>query len=303
MWGGIIGDDGIEGIVLGQGNATGEAYLEVQRTALALRDRGVVLAVSSKNDDATARLPFRGHTEMLLQEDHIAVFQANWDDKATNIAAIASALSLGTDAMVFLDDNPVERGLIRKSLPEVAVPELPPDPAYYARTLSAAGYFEGIAFSTEDAARGDAYQANARRVELRERVGDLEGYLASLEMQIDFRPFDAPGRARIAQLVNKSNQFNLTTRRYNEAEIAAIASDPACFTLQVRLVDTFGDNGMIGVNVCREISAAEWEIDTWLMSCRVLGRRVEQMVLREILQHARGRGVERIAGPPSALST
>jgi FkbH-like protein len=296
VWGGIIGDDGIEGIVLGQGNATGEAYLEVQRTALALRDRGVVLAVSSKNDDATARLPFRGHTEMLLQEDHIAVFQANWDDKATNIAAIASALSLGTDAMVFLDDNPVERGLIRKSLPEVAVPELPPDPAYYARTLSAAGYFEGIAFSTEDAARGDAYQANARRVELRERVGDLEGYLASLEMQIDFRPFDAPGRARIAQLVNKSNQFNLTTRRYNEAEIAAIASDPACFTLQVRLVDTFGDNGMIGVNVCREISAAEWEIDTWLMSCRVLGRRVEQMVLREILQHARGRGVERVIG-------
>lgn len=296
VWGGIIGDDGIEGIVLGQGDATGEAYLEVQRAALALRDRGVVLAVSSKNDDATARLPFRGHAEMLLQENHIAVFQANWDDKATNIAAIASALSLGTDAMVFLDDNPVERGFIRQSLPDVAVPELPSDPALYARTLAAAGYFESIAFSTEDASRGDSYQANARRVELQEQIGDLDAYLASLGMQIDFRPFDAPGRARIAQLINKSNQFNLTTRRYSEAEIAGLEADPDCFTLQVRLFDTFGDNGMISVVVCRSVSPSDWEIDTWLMSCRVLGRRVEQMVLREILDHARTRSVRRLIG-------
>jgi FkbH-like protein len=299
VWGGVIGDDGLEGIVIGQGDATGEAYLDVQRAALALRDRGVVLAVSSKNNDDTARSAFLKHPEMLLREDHIAVFQANWNDKATNIAAIAEELSLGVDSMVFLDDNPVERGLIREMLPDVAVPELPEDPALYARTLAAAGYFEAVAFSEEDRKRAEFYQGNARRVALQNQVGDLDSYLASLNMEIGFRPFDATGRSRIAQLINKSNQFNLTTRRYTEADVAAFEADPTNFTLQVRLLDAFGDNGMISVIVCRERSDAsnkQWEIDTWLMSCRVLGRRVEQMVLREILHHARAHGVRRLLG-------
>jgi len=146
LWGGVIGDDGLEGIQIAQGDATGEAYLEVQRLALSLRSRGVVLAVSSKNTDEIARKPFLEHKEMLLKLDHIAVFQANWNDKATNIKAIADELSLGMESMAFLDDNPVERGLVRQMLPEVAVPELPPDPALYARTLSAAGYFETTRF-------------------------------------------------------------------------------------------------------------------------------------------------------------
>jgi len=250
--GGIIGDDGIEGIVLGrQRNRRGLS--RVQRTALALRDRGVVLAVSSKNDDATARLPFRGHTEMLLQEDHIAVFQANWDDKATNIAAIASALSLGTDAMVFLDDNPVERGLIRKSLPEVAVPELPPDPAYYARTLSAAGYFE----VSHSRPRTPPVATPIKPTPAASSSASGSGISKATSLARDADRFPALRRTgtradRAAR--QQVESVNLTTRRYNEAEIAAIASDPACFTLQVRLVDTFGDNGMIGVNVCREIS-------------------------------------------------
>jgi FkbH-like protein len=296
VWGGVIGDDGLEGILLGQGDATGEAHLEVQRMALALRDRGIVLAVSSKNNDETARSVFRKHPEMLLRENHIAVFQANWNDKATNIAAIAAELSLGIDAMVFLDDNPVERGLVREMLPEVAVPELPDDPALYARTLAAAGYFESLAFSEEDRQRADFYQNNARRAALQSQVGDIESYLASLQMEISFQPFDATGRSRIAQLINKSNQFNLTTRRYTENDVAAFEADARCFTLQMRLRDTFGDNGMIGVVICRERSREEWEIDTWLMSCRVLGRRVEQMVLREIIHHARQHGVLRLIG-------
>ena len=218
VWGGVIGDDGLEGIVIGQGDATGEAYLDVQRTALALRERGVVLAVASKNSDEIARSVFREHPEMLLRENHIAVFQANWNDKATNISAIANELALGIEAMVFLDDNPVERGLIREMLPQVAVPELPDDPALYARTLAAAGYFEAIAFSEEDRQRAEFYQDNARRVTLQKQAGDVDAYLVSLNMRIDFRPFDATGRSRIAQLINKSNQFNLTTRRYTEAE-------------------------------------------------------------------------------------
>ncbi|HEV3156200.1 MAG TPA: HAD-IIIC family phosphatase [Candidatus Baltobacteraceae bacterium] len=296
LWGGIIGDDGLEGIVIGQGNATGEAHLEVQRTALALRNRGVVLAVSSKNADEVARKAFTDHPEMILREEHIAVFQANWSDKATNLSAIAAELALGIDSLVFLDDNPVERALIRQMLPQVAVPELPEDPALYARTLTAAGYFEAITFSEEDRRRAEFYQGNARRAALRQQVGDMESYLASLEMEIVFSPFDATGRSRITQLINKSNQFNLTTRRYTESEVAALENDPRIFTLQVRLIDSFGDNGMISVIVCHERSSSEWEIDTWLMSCRVLGRRVEHMVLREILLHARTRGVQRLIG-------
>ncbi|MGD0428291.1 MAG: HAD-IIIC family phosphatase [Candidatus Acidiferrales bacterium] len=296
VWGGVIGDDGLEGIQCAQGDATGEAHLSVQRLALDLRERGVILAVSSKNEDEIARLPFRKHPEMLLKEEHIAVFQANWNDKATNITAIAKELSLGLDSVVFLDDNPVERNLVRQLLPAVAVPELPADPALYARTLAAAGYFESISFSAEDVSRARFYQDNAKRVGLQNLVGDLDAYLASLQMEITFQPFDEIGRARITQLINKSNQYNLTTKRYTEPEVAAAQDDPQYFTLQVRLSDTFGDNGMISVVICRRQSHSEWEIDTWLMSCRVLGRGVEQMVLREILEHARRNGIRKLFG-------
>jgi FkbH-like protein len=296
VWGGVIGDDGLEGIQCAQGDPTGEAYLSVQRLALELRARGIALAVSSKNDDEVARLPFRKHQEMLLKEEHIAVFQANWNDKATNIKAIASELSLGTDTIVFLDDNPVERNLVRQMLPEIAVPELPTDPALYARTLTAAGYFDTVVFSDEDLKRADFYQDNAKRVELQKQAGDLEAYLTTLNMRITFQPFDDTGRARITQLINKSNQFNLTTKRYTEADVAAAACDASCFTLQVRLSDTFGDNGMISVVICRTQSQTVWEIDTWLMSCRVLGRRVEQMVLKQIIERAAARRVRHLIG-------
>lgn len=293
LWGGVIGDDGLEGIVVAQGDATGEAFLSVQRLAVELRARGVVLAVCSKNDDPVARAGFT-HPEMLLKVDQIAVFQANWNDKATNIKAIADELSLGVDSMVFLDDNPVERGLVREILPEVAVPELPDDPALYARTLAAAGYFEAITYSAEDRARADFYQDNARRVALQKQAGDVDAYLASLDMTITFQPFDATGRSRISQLINKSNQFNLTTRRYTEVDVAAAEAE--AFTLQVRLADRFGDNGMISVIICRDAGPATWEIDTWLMSCRVLGRGVEAMVLREIIAHAREHGIDALVG-------
>jgi FkbH-like protein len=295
LWGGVIGDDGIEGIIIGQGDATGEAYLSVQHAALSLRDRGIVLAVSSKNDDAVARLPFKIHPEMALREEHIAVFQANWNDKASNIKAIAEELSLGLDAMVFLDDNPAERGLVRLLLPQVAVPELPEDPSLYARTLMASGYFAAIAFSTEDRDRADFYRGNALRIALQKQAGDVDAYLASLEMVISFRPFDDLGRARIAQLINKSNQFNLTTRRYTEAEVRDVARDPDYYTLQVGLTDIYGNNGMISVVICQR-KGDDWYVDTWLMSCRVLGRRVENAILREILGEARRRGIHRIIG-------
>jgi FkbH-like protein len=296
VWGGVIGDDGLEGIELAEGDASGEAYRAVQQMALALRERGVVLAVCSKNEDEIARLPFRKHPEMLLRENHIAVFQANWNDKPTNIRAIAKELSLGLESMVFLDDNPAERAHVRQVLPDVAVPELPADPALYARTLLAAGYFEAVVFSQEDLGRAKFYQENARRVELQRQRGDLNDYLRSLNMEITLRAFDATGRSRITQLINKSNQYNLTTRRYTEAEVADMENDRACFTLQVRLSDIFGDNGMISVVICREDIPGEWGIDTWLMSCRVLGRRVEHMVLQYITEQAKKRGIGKLKG-------
>jgi len=296
VWGGVIGDDGLEGIKIAQGDATGEAHLAVQRLALDLRQRGIVLAVSSKNTDEVARTPFEKHPEMLLKLDHIAVFQANWNDKATNIQAIAEELSLGLDSMVFLDDNPVERGLVRKLLPQVAVPELPEGPAYYVRTLTAGGYFEAVTFATEDLKRAGFYQDNAKRASLQKQVGGVDAYLASLDMTITFQPFDATGRARIVQLINKSNQYNLTTRRYTDPEVTAAENDSEVFTLQVRLADIFGDNGMISVIICRPGGDGIWDIDTWLMSCRVLGRKVEHMVLREILGHAKAAGIQKITG-------
>ena len=296
VWGGVIGDDGLEGIKIAQGDATGEAHLAVQRLALDLRSRGIVLAVSSKNTDEVARTPFEQHPEMLLKLDHIAVFQANWNDKATNISAIVEELNLGIDSVVFLDDNPVERGLVRKLLPQVAVPELPEDPAYYARTLTAAGYFEAVAFASEDLKRAGFYQDNAKRANLQKQVGGVDAYLASLDMTITFQPFDATGRARIVQLINKSNQYNLTTIRYTDPEVAAAENDPEVLTLQVRLADIFGDNGMISVIICRPDGPGVWAVDTWLMSCRVLGRKVEHMVLRHILEQARIAGVHTIKG-------
>jgi FkbH-like protein len=295
IWGGVIGDDGLAGIVLGQGDPVGEAYLAIQATALSLRERGVILAVSSKNEDAIARSPFREHPEMLLREEHIAAFQANWQDKASNLRAVASVLDIGIDALVLLDDSPAERAQVREALPEVGVPELPAEPELFVPTLLAAGYFEAVQFTAEDRERAAQYQVNAARAALLESATDLTQHLASLEMVADAAPFNEIGRARITQLINKTNQFNLTTRRRTEAEVAALERDPGSLTLQVRLKDRFGDNGMICVVICTK-AEAEWRIDTWLMSCRVLNRGVEQAVLNLLVDLARRGGATKLVG-------
>lgn len=295
LWGGVIGDDGLEGIAVDQGDARGEAHRAVQSAALDLRRRGIVLAVCSKNDDHTARLPFRQHPGMILKEEDFAVFIANWEDKASNLERIAQRLDIGLDALVFLDDNPVERAQVRQALPAVAVPELDADPSSYVRTLMLGGYFESAAFTPEDLARADQYQGNAHRAELLEGSRDLGQFLQSLEMAIQFAPFHAQGRKRITQLINKTNQFNVTTRRYTEAQVAAMETSPDHFTLQVGLVDRFGDNGMICAVICHRRSD-EWEIDSWLMSCRVLNRKVEEAVCNRVAHAAIAAGARRLVG-------
>ncbi|OAN49235.1 hypothetical protein A6A04_03730 [Paramagnetospirillum marisnigri] len=295
VWGGVIGDDGLNGIVLGNGSAVGEAHLDVQRLALALRARGIVLAVSSKNDHDVALQPFRDHPDMLLRENHIAVFQANWTDKASNLEAIAHKLTIGIDSLVLLDDNPAERAQVRQALPMVGVPELPPDPALYSRTLQDAGYFDTVSFVAEDGQRAEQYTANAKRVELQKSNHDLDGYLRSLDMVATCGSFSPLVRARVSQLINKSNQFNLTTRRYTELDVADMEDDPAIYGQQIRLSDAFGDNGIICVIICK-ITPEAWDIDTWLMSCRVLGRGVERFILNRIANAARAAGAKRLDG-------
>jgi FkbH-like protein len=297
LWGGVIGDDGMEGIVVGQGSAVGEAHLAVQQYARTLKARGVILAVSSKNEDAVARQPFRDHPDMLLSESDIAIFQANWLDKASNLEAIAKSLNIGLDALVLLDDNPAERAQVRAALPMVAVPELPADPSWFGWYLASACYFEAVGFSSEDAARSASYAADAARADVKAGARDLGDYLYSLQMRLDCAPFDALGRPRIAQLINKSNQFNLTTRRYTEAEIGALAPD--VFTAQVRLSDRFGDLGMIGVLIARPVThngENAWDLDSWLMSCRVLGRRVEEAMLAHVAAAAKQQGIRHLIG-------
>jgi FkbH-like protein len=295
IWGGIVGDDGIEGLALGTGTPMGETYSALQRMALSYKERGILLCVSSKNDEAIALEAFRHHPEMILREEDIAAFRVNWDDKAANIKAISETIDLGLDSFVFLDDNPAERKRVRDALPAVAVPELPEDPSEWITVLQAAGYFEQPGFSKEDRLRAGFYQANARRAAQLERIGNHDDYLRSLEMTLSISAFDAAGRKRIAQLISKSNQFNLTTRRYSEAEVASVASSPDAVTLQARLHDIFGDNGMISAVICLQ-QDRRWEIDTWIMSCRVLGRRVEETILQHLVRRARAAGITELIG-------
>jgi FkbH-like protein len=296
IWGGVVGDDGLEGLSLGQGSALGEAFTAFQQFALALSRRGVILAVCSKNDEANALEPFERHPEMVLKRDNVACFVANWSDKATNIKAIAEELNIGLDSLVFADDNPFERSLVRQELPMVAVPELGDDPTHYPRIIADAGYFEGVAVTDEDRERSGHYQSNRGREALKAASTDLATYLRGLEMRLRWSRFNRPGLTRIVQLINKTNQFNLTTRRYMEEEVVEVMSNPSAFGLQLRLIDRFGDNGIISIIIGRMSGDNDCLIDTWLMSCRVLGRQVEPATLNLVAQQAKRLGAERLVG-------
>ena len=296
LWGGVIGDDGLDGIVLGQGSAIGEAHLALQAYAKDLSRRGVILAVCSKNDIANAMEPFERHSEMILRKSDIACFVANWDDKPKNIREIATRLNIGLDSLTFVDDNPFERSIVRRELPMVNVPELPEDATGYVTCIADAGYFEAASVTTDDLERTRQYQTNLQRSEAKTTT-DMKGYLASLNMELRWRAFDPAGLQRVVQLVNKSNQFNLTTRRYSVAEAEALIGRNDVLTLQLRLVDSFGDNGMISVIIAYPDEYSEnLKIDTWLMSCRVLGRQVEEATMNLIAEQALAKGFPGLKG-------
>jgi FkbH-like protein len=294
LWGGVIGDDGVDRIVIGKETAQAEAFTAFQEYCLALKARGVVLAVSSKNNEEIALQGFE-HPDAILRRQDISCFRANWEPKHENIRAIAEELNLGLDSFVFVDDNPAERALVAAQLPMVAVPEMGEDVAEFPRILDRHLYFEPVSISAEDLKRGDQYQANAERSKAQATFANYGEYLRSLEMRAEVDEFSPTYFDRITQLTNKTNQFNLTTRRYSLAEISAMAADPSYITLYVRLTDRFGDHGLISAAAARR-KGDVLHIDLWLMSCRVLKRDVEALVLDELVSRAREMGVRSIVG-------
>ena len=298
LWGGVIGDDGLEGIVIGEGSGAGEAHLALQRHAKALRARGVLLAVCSKNETAIAEAAFRDHPEMALGRDDFAAFTANWTDKATNLEGIAKSLNIGLDALVFVDDNPVERDQVRARLPMVAVPEMGADPAAYVAILAEGGFFEAATFTADDAARAGQYAANAARDAEAAGAGDMDSFLRGLAMEAEAGPVTALTLARATQLINKTNQFNTTTLRRTEAEVAALMADPAAVTLTLRLADKFGDNGIVAVALAAPSDRpGVLEIQNWVMSCRVFGRQLEEETLNLLAASARAQGAAVLRAP------
>jgi FkbH-like protein len=283
LWGGVIGEDGLSGIQLGGGPA-GEAFVAFQHYVKTLARTGVLLAVCSKNNPEDAALPFRQHPEMVLREEDFAVFAANWKSKDENLREIAAALNIGLDAMVFVDDNPVERARVRQNLPDVEVVEMPADPALYVSALSRQGLFESLTVTQEDRRRTASIRENLERKTLESSAGSVDDYLAQLDIKVRLAPFDEANLPRIVQLINKTNQFNLTTRRRTDAEVRALLA-AGVYTQAMRASDRFGDNGLTGVLIAVP-EGRGLRVDTWLMSCRVLGRRLEEAMFAALVRYA-----------------
>jgi FkbH-like protein len=294
LWGGVIGDDGLSGIALGKETPVAEAHTALQRYARALGERGVTLAVCSKNDSEIAKSGFT-HPDSVLELRDFAAFRANFEPKSSNLLTLAEELSLGVDSFVFLDDNPAERALVREHCRGVSVPEVGDRIEDFVAHLDRSGWFEPVALSREDLARATMYGQNAARRAAQADTTNYDAFLASLQMEAEIAPFKEIYLERITQLTNKTNQFNLTTRRYSAADLRALAESPRHVCLYGRLRDKFGDNGLISV-VLGEIRGAELHIDLWLMSCRVLKREMEHAMFDALVEHARARGVERIVG-------
>jgi FkbH-like protein len=294
LWGGIIGEDGMNGIRLGA-DYPGAAFQELQRALLDLTRRGILLAVCSKNNPADAMEALSAHPGMILQPRDFAATRINWNDKAQNLREIASELNIGLDAIAFLDDNPVERQQVREQAPEAIVIRLPEDPMDYAHTVRDCPWFERLTLSEEDRRRGDYYAAQRERVALEQKVTSREDFYRSLEQVAEIAPVNPQSLSRVAQLTQKTNQFNLTTRRYSDQQIAEMASRPACRVWTLRVKDKYADNGLVGVAILRT-EGAICEIESFLMSCRVIGRTVETALLAHLAADARQQGATRLQG-------
>ncbi len=296
LWGGVIGDDGLEGIQLGHGLGIGKAFTEFQMWVKKLKQRGIIICVASKNNEETAKEPFEKHPDMVLHLDDIAVFMANWETKVDNIRAIQQILNIGFDSMVFLDDNPFERNMVRENIPGITVPELPEDPGDYLEFLYGENLFETVSYSGTDKDRTKQYQVEAQRVSLQKTFANEADFLKSLNMVSVVSGFTKFNTPRVAQLSQRSNQFNLRTIRYTEADIEALAADNNVIDLSFTLEDKFGDNGLIAVIIMKKQDEETLFVDTWFMSCRVLKRGMENFTLNTMVEQAKVQGYKCIVG-------
>lgn len=306
VWGGVVGDDGWENIQVGHGLGIGKAYTEFQEWVKKLKNRGIIVCICSKNDEDKAKEPFVKNPEMVLKLDDISVFVANWENKADNIRTIQRILNIGFDSMVFLDDNPFERNMVRENVPEVTVPELPEDPGEYLEVLYTQNLFETASYSSADKDRTKQYQMEAKRVSSAMKFTNEADFLKSLEMVSEVSGFTSFNTPRVAQLSQRSNQFNLRTIRYTEDQITAIENDPKQKGFAFTLEDKFGDNGLIAVVILKELETLKQSktlkphevlfVDTWFMSCRVLKRGMENFTLNTIVAWAKENGYKKIIG-------
>ncbi len=303
LWGGVVGDDGLANLKLGSETALGESYTAFQRYVKQLKDRGILLAVCSKNDEASAIEGLR-HPDGLLRPEDFAVISANWAPKHENIAEVARRLNIGLESLVFVDDNPVERDIVRSQLPEVAVPEVGSDVSRFPMILEQERYFETVSVSRDDIERSVYYSRNAQRDAGKAAFADYGEFLRSLNMVAEIRPFAPVYLDRITQLTNKTNQFNLTTRRYTQPEIERVSHEDRFIHLYGRLTDKFGDNGLISV-VVGEVADDSLDVLLWLMSCRVLKRGMEQAMMDALVESCQARGLKAIVGTylPTAKNT
>ncbi len=304
LWGGIIGEDGMNGIVLGP-DWPGREFVDFQKAIFELYEQGVILAINSKNNEADVIQVLREHPHMILKEEHFASVCVNWNPKPDNMKKLADEINIGLDTMVFVDDNPAERELMCQMLPEVEVLELPANPALYAKTLRETNFFAKASLTEEDKKRGQMYAAQRQRNQLQESAATLEDYLKSLEMICSIRPAQEKDVKRAAQLTQRTNQFNLTTRRYTEENIRHMFESPEWNVYVLGLKDKFGDNGTVGLALVQK-QGKQWRIDTFLMSCRIIGRQAEDALVDRICcdaisASAGGLEAEYIKTPKNAL--
>ncbi len=295
LWGGVIGEDGLAGIQLGPTPA-GRPFLEFQRCILSLFDRGVILAINSKNNFEDAIKVIREHPDMVLREKHFAAMRINWDDKISNIQSIAEEINIGLGSLVFLDDDKLNQEMVRTACPEVLVPSLPEDPSLYLQTLMDIDDFNSLHLTDEDKNKGQMYAAQKKRKEIKKTTTDLSGYLKQLKTKVTIEEANSFTIPRISQLTQKTNQFNMTTKRYLEEEIKTLSMREDVLVLSLKAEDKFGDNGITGVAIVKK-GSERWEIDSFLLSCRVLGRKIEETFIAYIIEKAKNEKAKILVGP------
>ena len=297
LWGGVVGDDGPQNIKLGAPDPVGECFCTFQSALKGMRSRGIVLAISSKNDEKLALSVIDEHPAMILRKDDFVAWRINWEDKAANIAQLAEEINLGLDSFVFLDDSPQERDRVRQALPEVFVPDMPASPSEYGPFLTALSCFETPGLEREDLERTQMYQAEKSRNEFRNLSGDLDGWLRSLQIQVRAAPLCRETLPRAAQLLNKTNQFNLSLRRLDEKSFWDWSQEPRHSAYTFHVSDRFGDFGLVGLATL-SVSGSEAQIVDFVMSCRVMGKQVEEALLGYTVARAQAAGVARVLAEP-----